>query len=393
MSLRRTLLLSAIGVVGACSLVLGPTSAFADPGGSSSGAPVGTHTDSLRDLGANVGLRVGTAVNPTELASSTYSNLIANQFSVVTPENEMKWQVVEPTQGQYNWGPADNLVAFAQAHHELVRGHTLLWQNQLPTWLTDGVANGSISNDQLRALLKKHIQDEVSHFKGKIWQWDVVNEAFTNPWDPEWNGAPAPGHFWVDHLGAGILADAFRWAHEADPQALLFYNDYAIEDVNAKSTAVLNWAEQLRAQGVPIDGIGFQTHLDTQYGVPTDFTQDMQRFADAGLKVAITEADVRTFTEPNSVNTPTDPNAITVQNAAWKQSIDTCLAVRSCISFTAWGVSDSQSWVPSTFSSPQEGAALLYNSNLNPKPEYYVVQHELATTDAAHRTGVGAGRS
>jgi endo-1,4-beta-xylanase len=194
----------------------------------------------------------------------------------------------------------------------------------------------------------------------------------------------------VQHLGAGILADAFRWAHAADPEALLFYNDYAIEDVNAKSTAILNWMKGLKAQGVPIDGIGFQTHLDTQYGVPGDFTQDMQRFADAGFKIAETEVDVRTFVK-DGTNTPTTAAAQKLQEANWKQTIDSCLAVRACISYTVWGVSDDESWVPSTFHG--EGAALLNDEQLQPKPQYFVVQHELATTDAPQRAGRGAGRA
>lgn len=386
MPLRRTLIVSATTVASVCSLFFGQAALAADHPVSQ--PATAAKTDSLRALGARDGLRIGTAVNPTELASSTYRSLIANQFSTVTPENEMKWETVEPTQGQYNWGPADRLVAFAQAHHQLVRGHTLLWQNQLPSWLTAGVANGTISDSDLRALLKKHIQDEVGHFKGKIWQWDVVNEAFSNTW--EGDGNPKPANFWVQHLGAGILADAFRWAHAADPKALLFYNDYAIEDINAKSTAILTWAKGLLAQGVPIDGIGFQTHLDTQYPLPTDMTANMQRFADIGLKVAETEVDVRTNVNPGT-NTPQSADLQTLQDANWKQTIDSCLAIKACISYTVWGVSDNQSWVPSTF--PGEGAALLYNADLQPKPEYTVVQHELATVSAPHRSGRGAGRA
>ena len=221
-----------------------------------------------------------------------------------------------------------------------------------------------------------------------------MNEAFSNTW--EGDGNPKPANFWVQHLGAGILADAFRWAHAADPQALLFYNDYAIEDVNTKSTNILKWMKGLKAQGVPIDGIGFQTHLDTQYGVPRDFTDDMQRFADAGFKVAETEVDVRTDVTPGT-NTVTAGHGHTaaenraLQAANWKQTIDSCLAVRACISYTVWGVTDSQSWIPGVF--PGEGAALLYNDQLQPKSEYFVVQHELETVNAAHRTGRGAGRA
>src|SRR5690349_4549441 len=253
--------------------------------------------DSLRVAAAPIGLKIGTAVTPFELDNAAYRKITGDQFSTVTPGNEMKWQVVEPTRGTYDWSAADRLVNFAEAHGQLVRGHTLLWHNQLPDWLVNGVTDGSISNTELRGLLKKHITDEVTHFKGKIWQWDVANEFFADPWSP----SPLPNgmngdDFWVSHLGTGIVAQAFRWAHAADPKALLFYNDYNIageDGTNAKFQAAYNWVKQQRADGVPINGIGDQGHLDLQYGgAPTKMTQDLKAYAGLGLKVAITEADV-----------------------------------------------------------------------------------------------------
>jgi endo-1,4-beta-xylanase len=163
----------------------------------------------------------------------------------------MKWQVVEPTQGTFDWSGADRLVTFAEQHGQLVRGHTLLWHNQLPDWLTSGVANGTIDNAQLKDLLHQHIVTEVSRYKGRIWQWDVANEFFTDSNPSTIN----PNDFWISHLGTGIVADAFRWAHQADPHALLFYNDYNIageDGTNAKSDAVFAWLKQMLAQGVPI---------------------------------------------------------------------------------------------------------------------------------------------
>jgi endo-1,4-beta-xylanase len=296
----------------------------------------------------------------------------------------MKWQVVEPTQGTYDWSGGDRLVAFAQQHDQLVRGHTLLWHSQLPTWLTDGVTKGTISNDQLRALLHKHITDEVTHFKGQIWQWDVANEFFANSWDPN----PLPDgingdDFWVQHLGEGIIADAFRWAHAADPHALLFYNDFNIageDGTNAKADAVYTWAKQMRAQGVPIDGIGEQGHLDTQYGFPTQIQQDLQRYASLGLKVAITEADVRTFVNNATDQVPTDNLGLFAQPYEYSKMLMACLAVKACISFTAWGFGDADSWVPGFFTG--EGYAAIYDVHLNPKPVYTDLQNDLAL--AAH---------
>jgi len=338
--------------------------------------------DSLRALAAPIGLRIGTAVTPFELDNPAYTQITADQFSSVTPGNEMKWQVVEPTRGTYDWSAADRLVAFAQAHGQLVRGHTLVWHNQLPTWLTTGVADGSISNAELRGLLRKHITDEVTHFRGKIWQWDVANEFFT---DSNPSGIN-PNNFWASHLGAGIIGDAFRWAHAADPRALLFYNDYNIageDGSNAKSDAVYAWVQQQLAAHVPVDGIGDQGHLDTQFGFPTRMTADLQRYAALHLKVAITEADVRTFVNNATEQVPTDHLATFAQPYEFDEMLKACLAVPQCLSFTVWGFADANSWIPAFFIG--EGYATPYDVNLNPKAAYTSMQEELALAQGAPR--------
>src|SRR3954471_18230330 len=368
MRLRRLFAVSAAGV----AVVLGTT--VAGSAAANSGSAVAP--DSLRALAANIGLRIGTAVIPFDLDHPNYQAIAAGQFSVVTPGNEMKWQVVEPAQGTFDWSGADRLVAFAEQHGQLIRGHTLLWHSQLPDWLTTGVANGTISNAQLSNLLHQHITTEVSRYKGRIWQWDVANEFFTDSNPSTIN----PNDFWVSHLGAGIIADAFRWAHAADPKALLFYNDYNIageDGSNAKSDAVYAWVQHLLAQGVPIDGVGDQGHLDIQYGFPTRMSEDLQRYADLGLKVAITEADVRTFVDNATDQVPTDRLATLAQPYAFSQMLKACLAVPACISFTVWGVSDKVSWVPGWFTNPLEGYATLYDVDLKPKPAYYSLQQDL----------------
>jgi endo-1,4-beta-xylanase len=330
--------------------------------------------DSLRALAAPTGLRIGTAVTPFELDTPAYRQITADQFSSVTPGNEMKWQVVEPTRGTYDWTAADRLVTFARQHGQLVRGHTLVWHNQLPAWLTSGVADGSIDNTELRALLRKHITDEMTHFRGQIWQWDVANEFFTDSNPSMIN----PTDFWVARLGPGVLSDVFRWAHAADPHALLFFNDYNIggeDGSNAKSDAVFAWAQQAVAQHVPLDGIGDQGHLDTQFGYPTRLVDDLRRFAALGLKVAITEADVRTFVDNPADQVPTDHLATFAQPYEFSQLLQACLAVRQCISFTAWGFGDANSWIPGFFRG--EGFATLYDVNLAPKPAYTALRSDL----------------
>jgi endo-1,4-beta-xylanase len=303
----------------------------------------------------------------------------------------MKWQVVEPTQGQYDWSGGDRLVRFAEAHGQLVRGHVLLWHNQLPSWLTTGVNNGTISNDQLRRILRRHILTEVSHFKGEIWQWDVANEFFTDSNPSTIN----PNDFWVSHLGPGIIADAFRWAHAADRKALLCYNDYndvGEDGSNAKFTAIYNWLKSALAQGVPIDCVGSQSHLDLQYGFPNQMQSDLQQYASLGLKVAITEADVRTFIETSdNQQRPTNPLAPSAQADWYDRMLRACLFVRACISFTTWEFSDDQSWIPGVFHG--EGYANIYDVNLNPKPAYFVMRDDLrlAAYGAPHRPNTGGG--
>jgi endo-1,4-beta-xylanase len=389
------------GAAGAAALLGLSTAAGAAPSGPASlrgavvsQAPTRTAPDagapgapgSLRALAAKVGLRIGTAIIPQDINTPSYAAIAASQFSVVTPGNEMKWGVVEPTRGTFDWSGADNLVAFAHAHDQLIRGHTLLWHNQLPTWLTSGVAAGTISDAQLKELLRQHIRTEVSRYRGEIWQWDVANEFFTDSSPSGIN----PNDFWVSHLGPGIIGDAFRWAHAADPHALLCYNDYNIageDGTNAKSDAVYGWLKQQLAAGVPIDCVGDQGHLDTQFGFSgAQMTQDLARYASLGLKVAITEADVRTFVTNATTQAPTDSLAQFAQPQEFSLMLRACLAVPQCISFTVWGFTDADSWVPGFFTG--EGYATIYDVNQQPKPAYYELQSDLqlAAYGAPHRS-------
>jgi endo-1,4-beta-xylanase len=367
-----------LAAVGAAVAALAAGSATVAGAWGDHGAP-----DSLRALASRVDLRIGTAIIPYDLDHPDYAKIAGEQFSTVTPGNEMKWETVEPTRGVYDWSGGDRLVNFARAHGQLVRGHVLLWHNQLPAWLTTGVTNGTISNAELRALLHKHITDEVTHFRGRIWQWDVANEFFTDSTPSTLN----PNDFWIAHLGAGVIADAFRWAHAADPHALLFYNDYNIggeDGTNAKSDAAYAFVQSLVAQHVPIDGVGDQGHLDTQYGFdPARLTADLRRYASLGLKVAITEADVRTFVNDATDQVPTDHLATFAQPYEFSQMLQSCLVVPQCISFTAWGFGDADSWVPPFFTG--EGYATLYDVNLNPKPAYFALQQDLKLASGAPR--------
>ena len=362
----------------ATSLAVLPSTAFAapaspaDPHASQHSAAIKKNT--LRSLAEQAGIKFGVAVNTDALASDTkYRKIVATQFSSVTPENVMKWEAVEPTRGVYDYAAADALVAFAQANGQVVRGHTLVWHNQLPTWLT----TGDFTAAELRDILRAHILEEAGHFRGDIQQWDVLNEA----WNDDGTFRQTIWYNAYQELtgdGSDYIADVFRWAHEADPGALLFYNDYNLEFTGPKSNAVYTFLQGLVADGVPIDGVGFQGHLDTQYGFP-DVQANLQRFADLGLEVAITEADVRTFVKQKPdgtyTNRPLNPGDAQKQVDYWVGMLEACLAVDACNSFTVWGVSDAYSWIPGVFTG--EGAGLLFDMHSNPKLQYDALRRVL----------------
>ncbi|GAA1773572.1 endo-1,4-beta-xylanase [Luedemannella helvata] len=339
---------------------------------------------SLRALAARHNLYIGTAVDSAALndpADPQYRKLVTQEFNTVTAENVMKWESLEPTRGQYNWGPADELIEFARKNKQLVRGHVLVWNNQLPAWLTEGVADGSISKTELREILKNHITTVVKHFKGKIWQWDVVNEAASDPWD-----SPSTIHykgFWAQNLGEGYVADAFRWARAADPKALLFYNDYNLEAFGDRGPSdkvqfVYNMVKSLKAAGVPIDGVGSQGHLGTQYGNYDVFqvSDTLKAFTDLGLATAFTEVDVRSHTANIADSNELNPR---LQASAYNHGVllQACLSNPKCLSFTLWGVSDHHSWVPTWFDDPPEGLATVYDENYQPKKAYFELKGDL----------------
>jgi len=381
----------ALGALGLSALLVVPAVATASSEAAQQGHGADRRHDasgdSLRELADRVDLHVGVAVNTDQLAADpVYSGIVAREFGSVTPENAMKWALVEPTRGTYDWAAADALVASARANRQVVRGHTLVWHSQLPEWLADpSGSTTTFTPEELRTILRDHVKAEARHFRGRIRQWDVVNEAFND--DGTWRQS-----IWYQALGPGYVADAFRWAHEADPFAKLYYNDYNLEYTGPKSEAAYQLVKQLQAEGVPIDGVGFQTHLSTQYGFP-NLRETMQRFADLGLEVAQTEVDVRTATgvAEGTQNVPASALHQYTQEAYWSQSMQACLLVRECVSYTVWGVGDANSWIPGVF--PGEGAALLWDEALAPKPQYAVLHQDLElAAGAPDRRGAGGGR-
>ncbi len=298
---------------------------------------------------------VGTAVDATALDREPgYREVLAQQFSAVTPENAMKWAVVEPSRGKRDWSGADALVTFAARHDQRVRGHTLVWYAQNPSWVE------SLPADELRDALREHIRLTVDRFRGRIRDWDVVNEAISDDGGMRrW--------FMLDKLGAGYIADAFNWARDADPDARLWINEIGAESIGPKSDKLYDVVKRLVADGVPVGGVGFQTHTNLD-GIPPSFAENLRRFAALGVKVAITELDVA-LPEPF---TAADEDR---QAQIYEQAGKVCREQPACVGVTVWGFTDRHSWIPAN--QPGNGDATLLDGDLNPKPAFTAFQRGL----------------
>jgi endo-1,4-beta-xylanase len=313
--------------------------------GSAEAASIG-----LAQAAEKSGRYFGSATDNPELTDTAYTaTLTGGEFDMLTPGNAMKWAYTEPTQGTFNFASADTVVSLAQAHNIPVRGHTLVWYSQLASWVN------SLPAAQVQAAMENHITQEVTHFKGKLYAWDVVNEAFND------DGTFRTNAFYTA-MGQDYIADAFKTAHAADPSAKLYINDYNTDGTGAKADAMYTLVKSLKAAGVPIDGVGFQGHLAVQYGFPTDMQANLQRFADLGLDVAITELDVRMLT-------PEDATKDATQLTYYTNVVKACMAVTRCVGITIWDYTDKYSWVPSTFAG--QDFPLPWDKDLAKKPALY----------------------
>jgi len=327
---------------------------------------------SLREAALTSGMLIGTAVRPAQLSEAAYASTLAREFNMMEPEDALKWEVVHPEPQTFDFYQADQIVDFASRHGMKVRGHTLVWHRQNPKWLTEG----KFTSSQLAEILEQHIKTVVGHYRGKIFAWDVVNEA-----SDELHPGELRSTIWRDQPGIGLAANgyaymeqSFRWAHEADPQALLFYNEGAdTEVVNPKSDAIYAMVRDFRQRGVPIDGVGLQMHISNLHADVASISANIGRFTALGVQVHITEMDVSLSVDANG-------NAISEdlqrQAEIYRQIAAVCLAHRGCTAIQTWGFTDKYSWIGS-HSKHTQGAALLFDQNYRAKPAYLALRNEL----------------
>ncbi|MEU0667430.1 non-reducing end alpha-L-arabinofuranosidase family hydrolase [Streptomyces lavendulocolor] len=314
---------------------------------------------SLQAEASSSGRYFGTATAAGRLGDATYTTIADREFNMITPENEMKWDAIEPSRGTFRFGAADRIVAHALERGQRLRGHTTVWHSQLPDWVR------AINDPStLRSVTNNHITTTMGRYKGKIYAWDVVNEAFQDGG----SGALRESVF-KKVLGSGFIEEAFRTARAADPAAKLCYNDYNIEDWSAaKTQGVYRLVKDFKARGVPIDCVGFQSHFGAG-GPPAGFRTTLANFAALGVDVQITELDI-------AQASPTH----------YASAVNACLGVKRCTGITVWGVRDSDSW-------RADEKPLLFDAAGKPKPAYDAVKKAFAagsdTTPADPGDGTG----
>ncbi|MFE2591043.1 endo-1,4-beta-xylanase [Streptomyces anthocyanicus] len=350
-SIRVLLLALVVGVFGTATALIAPPGAHAAE-------------STLGAAAAQSGRYFGTAIASGRLSDSTYTSIAGREFNMVTAENEMKIDATEPQRGQFNFSSADRVYNWAVQNGKQVRGHTLAWHSQQPGWMQ------SLSGSALRQAMIDHINGVMAHYKGKIVQWDVVNEAFADGS----SGARRDSN--LQRSGNDWIEVAFRTARAADPSAKLCYNDYNVENWTwAKTQAMYNMVRDFKQRGVPIDCVGFQSHFNSGSPYNSNFRTTLQNFAALGVDVAITELDIQGAPASTYANVTND-----------------CLAVSRCLGITVWGVRDSDSW-------RSEQTPLLFNNDGSKKAAYTAVLDALnggdssePPADGGQIKGVGSGR-
>lgn len=322
-------------------------------------------------LQATAPFPMGAAINSPNLKNKVlYAGVLLTEYNSVTPDYELKLNWIEPQQGVYNYADGDYLTAFAAQHHLRFHAHNLIWHQALPDWVLNFQGDSSAWEN----LFKTHIESEAAHYKGQVASWDVVNEAIRDDngalRNTDVNPGDGTGSIWRQHLGPDYIARAFQYAHEADPNALLFYNDYGQEWGGVKLDSLIALVTNLKNRGMPISGVGMQMHIDINVDT-AGITSALKRLAATGLKVHISELDI-------SVNPGNDPNivfatALQLNQASMYQFIAetyrASVPASQQYGITTWEFSDADSWITAFLH--RLDWPLPFDANYKRKPAYF----------------------
>ncbi len=317
---------------------------------------------------------MGVAIRPQSVTGPE-AELVLKHFESVTAENAMKMGPIHPEETQYFWADADTIVAFAQSNKLKIRGHTLCWHNQTPKWLFKDKQGKDVTKDELLKRLKDHITAVVTRYKGKIYAWDVVNEVIDDDNAKYFRDSP-----WYKICGEEFVAKAFEYAHEADPNALLFYNDYNTENPG-KRDRIYQMLKQLLDKKVPIHGVGLQAHWSIFSPTEEELRQSIEKFSSLGLKLQFTELDISVYQSEHSRRdrNPEESDVFTSEMEAkqieqYKMAFKIFREYKDVITgVTFWNVSDKSSWLDNFPVRGRKNYPLLFDQKLKPKKAYWEV--------------------
>jgi endo-1,4-beta-xylanase len=301
---------------------------------------------------------VGAALFSSRLGTdAAYTGAAGRHFNYVTAEWEMKWDPVQRERGVYDFSGGDRIVAFAESQGMRVKGHALVWHGATPSWVD------ALSPPELRIAFEEHIRTVASHYRGRVWAWDVVNEAIADSQPGLRSTVFSRG------LGPDYVAEAFRLARLADPEAQLVYNDYGGEGLNRKSNDVYELVRGLRERGL-VDGVGLQMHVSAASPPPVaDVAANIRRLAALGLRVNISEMDVRVRELPGDT-----ASRLQRQRQVYRDLVAACVAEPGCEAVTFWGFTDAHSWIDGFFG-PDD--PLLLDEQYRAKPAFFGVEDAL----------------
>jgi endo-1,4-beta-xylanase len=315
---------------------------------------------------------MGVAVAPRSL-SGPDSALILRHFGSLTAENAMKMGPIHPEPNRYFWTDADAIAGFARRHGLKMRGHTLCWHQQTPPWFFVDEAGKQVSKEVLLQRLKAHIETVVGRYKGQIYAWDVVNEAIDDNDSKFWRESSP----FYQIAGEEYIAKAFEYAHAADPDALLFYNDYNTENPG-KRERIFTLMKRLKEQGVPIHGVGLQGHWSIYGPKAIEIERSIERFASLGLDVHVTELDVSVYRSESDRRDKRPDEADTFTSEMEQSQYDFYMAAFAAFrnqryrlsNVTFWNVTDRRSWLDNFPVRGRKNYPLLFDTNGQPKRAY-----------------------
>ena len=319
---------------------------------------------------------IGVAVSPRALRTDE-AQLILSQFNSMTAENAMKMGPIHPQENKYNWSGADTIAAFAKTNNLKLRGHTLCWHNQAPAWMfIDSSTGKQATKEILLQRLKDHITTVVSRYKGTIYAWDVVNEAISDNKDEYLRNS-----VWYQVCGEEYIAKAFQWANEADPNALLFYNDYNEIDP-VKREKIIRLVKSLKEKDIPIHGVGLQGHWAINEPSKDQLEKTLYDFSQLGMQLQITELDISVYPKEHNARQRRAEDYDTVfskekegrQVEVYKMCFDLFRKYRQHISSVIfWNISDRHSWLDNFPVRGRKDYPLLFNKELKPKKAFWEV--------------------